>query len=79
MAVLGILPLLFPVSQAGRTMVWLLAGTQLLLSLLTDYPAGFRRYIPFKVHSLVELALYGLLVVLAMRQLHQGDNAGFYL
>jgi hypothetical protein len=62
-ALLALAPLLFGFSGAPATICWILAAVQLGMSLLTAYPLGIARVIPFPVHGGVEALTAPFLVV----------------
>ncbi len=55
-AAMVILPGLLRLPPQARTASYTLAGINLLVDVLTDYPLAVRRLIPFPVHGTVELA-----------------------
>jgi len=48
-------PFLFDLHGTYATVCYVLAGGYLLITLLTDFPMGFMRVIPFRVHGGLEL------------------------
>ena len=56
------LPSLFDFSNTPATLCYLLAATQLVVSLLTRYPLGLIKRIPFPLHGYYELVTALLLV-----------------
>jgi hypothetical protein len=53
---LALAPMLFDFIGTARVLCFVLAGSILVLSLLTRYPLGVIRAIPFKIHGYIELA-----------------------
>jgi hypothetical protein len=53
-AVLALAPLLLPLGGTAAALCYVVAIVYLILSLLTDYPLGAARLIPFWVHRAVE-------------------------
>lgn len=58
-------PFLFGLGGYVAAVSWGLAAVHLLMTLLTRFPLGVVKVIPFPVHGLVEVAV-GLVLVLAM-------------
>lgn len=57
-------PSLFGFRGIAATLCYVLAPIQLVMSLLTDYPLGIAKVIPFPVHGAVELIVaLGLIVM----------------
>lgn len=69
-------PQLLPMSPPARRLLRLLAGTYLGLSLLTDYPWGARRAVPFPAHGATEVGLALLLPWLPKWLGFEDDRAG---
>lgn len=59
-----VLPSVFDFSNTPATLCYLLAATQLIVSLLTRYPLGLIKKIPFPIHGYYELVTALLLVPL---------------
>ena len=58
-------PHLLKLSPKARTASYVLAGSYLGVSTLTDYPVAVRRLIPFPVHGKIELSTVPVLLLLA--------------
>lgn len=58
-----IAPSLFTLSQVGIIVCYTLAIVHFLMTLLTNFPMGLFRFIPFRGHGYVEL-LVGILLIL---------------
>jgi hypothetical protein len=50
-------PLPFRLSGTSALLCYLIAGTHLVVSLLTDYPLAISKRIPFHVHGAIEFSL----------------------
>ncbi len=61
---LALLPTVFGLSGLPATILYVLAGVHLLVSLLTRYPLGVFKRIPFNAHGLLELVVAVGLVAL---------------
>jgi hypothetical protein len=57
-------PALFALSPFVSTITYTLAGVHFLLTILTDFPYGLVKIIPFKIHGLIELLVSLLLIAL---------------
>jgi len=57
-------PTLFSLSGLPATISYLLAIVHLVLTLITAFPLGFVKAVPFKLHGVVELVVAVLLVLL---------------
>lgn len=57
-------PLAFGLGGSPAAIAYTLAVVQLVLTLLTRYPMGVRKLIPFVAHGIVELVIGVFLVVL---------------
>lgn len=58
---------------------WMLAGVHLALTLVTDFPLSWRRWLPFWIHGWVEKIVGPLLVLVAFLPGFSGSAAAFYL
>jgi hypothetical protein len=67
-AVFVLAPFLFGLGGAVAAVAWGLAAVHLVMTLLTRFPLGVAKVIPFPVHGIVELVV-GLVLVLAMPRL----------
>lgn len=52
------------VAPTAATLSWVIAGGVLLLGLLTRYPVGVFKLIPFRIHGVLEVIVAPLLVIL---------------
>jgi hypothetical protein len=57
-------PLLFEFPKYARWVAFAVAGIHLSMTLLTDYPGGWIKLIPFRIHLVVELILGPCLVAM---------------
>lgn len=57
-------PTIFGLSGLPATISYLLAAVHLVLTLITAFPFGLIKAVPFKLHGMIELAVSILLVVL---------------
>ena len=55
-------PLLFDFPQYARWVAFTVAGIHLSMTLLTNYPGGLLKLIPFRIHIFVEMVLGPCLV-----------------
>ena len=62
-AVLALAPTLFGFGGVAATICYVVAAMQLGMSLLTAYPLGVAKVIPFSVHGAIELVVAMALVV----------------
>lgn len=67
-AVFLLAPFLFGLGGYVAAVAWGLAAVHLLMTLLTRFPLGIVKVIPFPIHGVVEL-LVGIVLVLAMPRL----------
>ncbi len=58
-------PTLFGLSGLPATISYLLAAVHLVLTLITAFPLGLVKAVPFKLHGVVELVVAILLVLLS--------------
>ncbi len=68
-------PSLFDFSDPAATTCYIVAGAHLMLSLLTAYPLGVIKAIPFPVHGMLELLIAPLLILLPWLVGFSGDEA----
>ena len=61
---LALSPTLFHLSPFVSTITYALAGIHFALTILTDFPYGVIRVIPYKIHGLVEFLVSILLFAL---------------
>ncbi len=57
-------PLVYGLGGSPAAISWILAAVYLALTLLTRYPMGIRKVIPFLAHGILELAVGVFLVIL---------------
>ncbi len=60
------------------TITYVLACVQLLLNLLTAYEFGVMKFIPFRIHGLIEIITSIILASIAFWFNNDGNNTGFY-
>jgi hypothetical protein len=63
-AVLLLSPTLIGLTPFVATITYTLAGIHFLLTILTDFPYGIIRIIPYKIHGLIEFIVSIVLVAL---------------
>jgi hypothetical protein len=68
-------PFLFGLGGYVAAVSWALAAVHLLMTLLTRFPLGVVKAIPFVVHGLVEIAVGLVLVFLMPRLLGAGPGS----
>ena len=61
-------PFLFGLGGYVAAVAWALAAVHLVMTLLTRFPMGVVKIIPFPVHGIIELVV-GIVLVLAMPRL----------
>lgn len=71
-------PLLFEFPQSARWVAFTVAAVHLSMSLLTDYPGGLIKLIPFRLHLLAEL-IFGPGLVATPWVLHFTSNTPAFL
>lgn len=71
-------PSLFNMQTTGSLFTYVLAIVHLLLTALTDFPAGFFKIVPLKIHGLIEIIVSVVLVVVAIWFRLSGDDVSFY-
>jgi hypothetical protein len=71
-------PILFKMDGNLATFTYALAGVHLLLTILTGFPMGLIKVIPFPLHGLIELLVALALIGVSMYFNHIGDMLGFY-
>ena len=57
-------PLVFGLGGSPAAIAYILAAVHLVMTLLTDFPMGIRKTIPFFVHGIVELIVGVALLIL---------------
>ena len=57
-------PTVFGLGGSPAAIAYILAAVHLVMTLLTDFPMGIRKTIPFFVHGIVELIVGVFLVIL---------------
>jgi len=71
-------PTIFKMEGTLATFTYVLAGIHLLLTILTGYPLGLVKVIPFALHGLIELVVALVLVGVSMWFYHNDNALGFY-
>ena len=71
-------PSLFEMQTTGSVFTYVLAIVHLILTVLTDFPAGALKIIPLKLHGLIEIVVSIALIVVAVWFRSSGDNISFY-
>ena len=76
-----IAPALFGLTPFVSAITYTLAGIHLLLTILTDFPYGIIKVIPYKIHGLVEFIVSLVLIALPWIFKFDGDaiDRQFYL
>lgn len=75
---LAVSPTLFKMEGTLATFTYALAGIHLLLTILTGYPLGLIKVIPFALHGLIELVVALALIGVSMYFNHTNNLLGFY-
>ncbi len=80
-AVFLLAPNLLGLNGLPALLSWTLAGVHLALTLVTDFPLGWRRLLPFWIHGWIERIVGPALVLVAfLPNFSDGNSAfGFYL
>ena len=71
-------PSLFDMQTTGSVFTYVLAIVHLILTVLTDFPAGAIKIIPLKLHGLIEIMVSIALIFVAVWFRSSGDNVSFY-
>ena len=71
-------PSLFDMQTPGSVFTYVLAIVHLVLTLLTDFPAGVFKVVPLKIHGLIEIIVSIALIAIAVWFRRSGDNVSFY-
>lgn len=71
-------PSLFDMQGTGSIFTYVLAIVHLILTLLTDFPAGVFKIISLKIHGLIEIIVSIALIGVAVWFRSSGDNISFY-
>jgi len=71
-------PSLFDMQTPGSVFTYVLAIVHLVLTLLTDFPAGVFKVVPLKIHGLIEIIVSIALIAVAVWFRSSGDNVSFY-
>ena len=71
-------PSLIDMQTLGAEFTYILAIVHLILTLLTDFPAGVFKIIPLKIHGLIEIIVSIALIGIAVWFRSIGDNVSFY-
>ncbi len=61
--IFAIAPALFNLSETGAVIAYILAAVHLFMTVLTDFPPGLIKVIPFKFHGYIEL-LVGIVLAI---------------
>lgn len=73
-------PTLFGLTGLATTLAYVLAGVHLLLTLITAFPLGATKIVPFHLHGAVELVVSIALALLGIVYFGlEGVNGVFYL
>jgi hypothetical protein len=56
-------PIIFNLNECVSLLSYLLGGIHLVLTALTDFPLGWRKIIPLKMHSRIELTVSIVLII----------------
>lgn len=74
-------PSLFALSPLAGTICYILAGVHLLMSLLTAFPPGLTRLVPFALHGIVEFAVAAALIAVPwlVGEPFTGNDIGFFM
>ncbi len=71
-------PALFDMQTTGSIFTYILAVVHLMLTLITDFPAGVVKVVPLKIHGLIEIIVSIALIAVAVWFRRSGDNISFY-
>jgi hypothetical protein len=72
-------PSLLGISGVAATIAYLLAGIHLAMTLVTDFPLGVIKKLPFPVHGLVERVVGPALILLPFIFGFAGTAVAFYI
>lgn len=75
---LALSPTLFHMEGTLATFTYALAGVHLLLTILTAFPLGLIKVLPFPLHGLVELVVAVALAGVSLWFNHLTNMLGFY-
>lgn len=79
-ALFALAPTLFDLSGTAATLAYALAAVHLVMTLITAFPMGVVRVVPFRVHGIVELLVAISLMGIGMFNFGLEQTAGlFYL
>ena len=78
-AVFALAPTLFGLVGLAAVLCYVLAGVHLAMTLLTDFPAGAARVIPFPLHGTVELVVGIVLPVVGLLLLPDATARWFFV
>lgn len=71
-------PSMFDMQTTGSVFTYVLAIVHLVLTLVTDFPAGAFKIIPLKMHGMIEIVVSIALIAVAVWFRSSGDNVSFY-
>lgn len=71
-------PALFKLQPTGSVFTYVLAIVHLILTVLTDFPAGAFKLVPLRIHGLIEIIVSMALVAFAVWFRLSGDAVSFY-
>lgn len=71
-------PSLFNMESPLSTFTYALAGIHFLLTILTSFPLGLIKVIPFRIHGLIEVAVALVLAGVAFWFKNNNNLTGFY-
>ena len=76
-AVFLLAPTLLRFEGLPAMLSWTLAGVHLALTLVTDFPLGWRRWLPFSIHGWIERVVGPTLVLIAFLPGFSGAASAF--
>lgn len=71
-------PSSFDMQTTGSVFTYVLAVIHLILTVLTDFPAGVFKVVPLKIHGIIEIIVSIALIGIAVWFRSSGDNVSFY-
>ena len=74
-----IAPTLFGLTGMAGTFVYILAGIHLAMTLITDFPLGATKLLPFRIHGWVERVVGPVLILLPFVLGFDATARGFYI
>jgi hypothetical protein len=72
-------PSLIGLTGMARTFAYALAGIHLAMTLVTDFPLGAAKLLPFTIHGWVERVVGPILIVLPFALGFEAPARGFYI